>query len=170
MDFVKKNLVSMIIGAIALAALIFAFIGMLDCLGVKGVQGYDALPKASHSGVNSTLYGYIGIMISAIGVLAVVILSILGLSKFNGIILICTGIIATIFIIMSMAVGTEALKATKDSIDAMKKVGGEMTKSYAYKATVMSYNSQVFGKIFNLLTFGLFPLIFGIRRICEKKE
>ena len=169
MDFLKKNLVKLLIGAVMLTAAVFALILIINSFEFMGAKGYkELIPTANKSGITGTLLVCIGIFIGALCALIAVIISMLGKDNVSAYILIGAGLLAVILIVVGMIVGAKAVKSMADTIKALKKAGE--TKSLTYKSTVWNYNTTVFKNIFFLITFGCAPAIFGLKKLFEKSK
>ena len=190
MEFLKKNWMKLVLVVsmtlVAVFALIAAITGMVA--GGGELAGEMDMGMSEQSMMNGLIF--LGITISALALVAFLVLKMLGKAqKVGSIALIAGGAAAVILVIVGAIMGAEFFTTLSDlraEMNAMlaeiKYEDGEAAYNLASEAARPMFqmlNSMLFtqlGWIFvSLLTFGIVPLAFGLKKLlcgcnCSGKE
>ena len=122
MEFLKKNWSKLLISALLLVGAIFALTIVIPAFNWASARDAADFPDPLVGAARSSGFGYLGMMIAFIALIAFIVLNMFKLEnkKIAPIVLIVGALIATIFIIISLAVGSDALDAANAGLTQLR--------------------------------------------------
>ena len=162
-----KKIAGILIGVTMLAVFVMALISIVQIMGVTGEDAFKAMPDAAKSGISSSLYLFIGLAVSSLGIAIACILILLDKVQFTPYVLLGSGILSAIFIIVCFVVAKDYMTSLSDTVKAAEALG---KTSIQYKMASMQYLTSMFQNLIFFATFACVPTFYGLKGLLLRKK
>ena len=183
MEFFKKNWVKLVAVVLLVTAGVFA--ALASCNGFSTASALRDIPEAARpllprdydvslSQANSGAFIYLAILLSCVFMIVALCLKMFRVNKkVSGIALATGGLVASIWVVVGIVLGSDYLSSLSKAVDAARTVyngaaaGIPKTMATAgLKAAQTAHIAQIAQVVVFLIAFGILPLVMGLKKIC----